>query len=156
MAFHEPYYTTQSSPKLGQYFKQHLEPLFYVNAVDVVVNGHIHAYERSYPVYNNVVSARICILLKVSARTARFILARQGTFVLCACRDRCDGVMQRLSIRVRVRVDVRVCRHGFCSGPFMGSVAPERRWTSAPRCTSSLATAATRRAPATIRARRTR
>ena len=58
VAFHEPYYTTQSSPKLGQYFKQHLEALFYANAVDIVVNGHIHAYERSYPVYNNVVSTK--------------------------------------------------------------------------------------------------
>ena len=55
VAFHEPYYTTQSSPALAQYFKQHLEQLFYKNAVDVVVNGHIHAYERSYPVYNSVV-----------------------------------------------------------------------------------------------------
>ena len=25
MAFHEPYYTTQSSPALAQYFQQHLE-----------------------------------------------------------------------------------------------------------------------------------
>ncbi len=55
VAFHEPYYTTQSSPALAQYFKQHLESLFYASAVDVVVNGHIHAYERSYPVYNNAV-----------------------------------------------------------------------------------------------------
>ena len=55
MAFHEPYYTTQSSPALAVYFQQHLESLFYSSAVDVVVNGHIHACERSYPVYNGVV-----------------------------------------------------------------------------------------------------
>ncbi len=55
VAFHEPYYTTQSSPALATYFKQHLEQLFYSSAVDVIVNGHIHAYERSYPVFNNAV-----------------------------------------------------------------------------------------------------
>ncbi len=28
------------------------EPLFYEYGVDVVLNGHAHAYERSYPMYN--------------------------------------------------------------------------------------------------------
>ena len=57
MAFHEPYYTTQSTDSLATYFQQHLESLFYKYAVDMVFNGHIHAYERSYPVYNDVVRA---------------------------------------------------------------------------------------------------
>jgi hypothetical protein len=59
VAFHEPYYTTQASDALAVYFQQHLEALFYKYAVDLVFNGHIHAYERSYPVYNNVVRAMV-------------------------------------------------------------------------------------------------
>ena len=61
VAFHEPYYTTQSSPALAAYFQNHLEALFYASAVDVVVNGHIHAYERSYPVYKNAVRRCLCL-----------------------------------------------------------------------------------------------
>ena len=57
MAFHEPYYTTQSSNSLSNYFQSHLESVFYQYAVDLVFSGHIHAYERSYPVYKNVVRA---------------------------------------------------------------------------------------------------
>ena len=57
VAFHEPYYTTQSSNSLSNYFQNHLESVFYQHAVDLVFSGHIHAYERSYPVYNNAVRA---------------------------------------------------------------------------------------------------
>ena len=67
MAFHEPYYTTQSSPALAAYFQQHLEALFYNSAVDVVVNGHIHAYERSYPVYSGAVRKPDSIVSHMSA-----------------------------------------------------------------------------------------
>ena len=28
------------------------EPLFYQNRVDFVVNGHVHAYERTHPMFN--------------------------------------------------------------------------------------------------------
>ena len=32
--------------------RTHIEPLFYSYAVDLVLTGHVHAYERSLPVYN--------------------------------------------------------------------------------------------------------
>jgi len=35
--------------------QENLEALFYQNGVDMVFTGHVHAYERSYPVYNDVV-----------------------------------------------------------------------------------------------------
>ena len=56
VAFHEPYYTTQSNHTLGTYFQLHLEDVLYENAVDLVVTGHVHAYKRTFPVYKGQVS----------------------------------------------------------------------------------------------------
>ena len=58
MAFHEPYYSSQGTYQLGTYFQQNLESLFYQHGVDIVITGHVHAYERSFPVYNGTV--RLC------------------------------------------------------------------------------------------------
>jgi len=33
-------------------FRAELEQLFYEEKVDLVITGHVHAYERTYPVYN--------------------------------------------------------------------------------------------------------
>ena len=55
MAFHEPYYTTQGDYGLAAYFQRNLEQLLYNNAVDLVITGHVHAYERTFPVYNGTV-----------------------------------------------------------------------------------------------------
>ncbi len=55
MAFHEPYYTTQGVGGLADYFQQHIEDVLYDNAVDVVITGHVHAYERTFPVYKGQV-----------------------------------------------------------------------------------------------------
>lgn len=35
-----------------------MEPLFYKNKVNIVFSGHVHAYERSYPVYLNKTDSR--------------------------------------------------------------------------------------------------
>ena len=53
---HAPMYCTN----VGHYneaeiFRRQYEPLLYKYGVDFVMNGHVHAYERSYPVYNNTV-----------------------------------------------------------------------------------------------------
>ncbi len=56
MAFHEPYYSTDGGHPLAAYFQQNLEEVLYDNAVDLVVTGHVHAYERSFPVYKGQVS----------------------------------------------------------------------------------------------------
>jgi len=55
VGFHEPYYSSQGTYQLGTYFKQNLEALFYQYGVDIVITGHVHAYERSYPVFNGTV-----------------------------------------------------------------------------------------------------
>ena len=60
MGFHEPYYSSKSTYQTATYFKQNLEALFYQHGVDIVINGHVHAYERSYPVYNGTVRACRC------------------------------------------------------------------------------------------------
>ena len=88
MAFHEPYYTTQSSPVLAKYLKQNLEQLFYKTAVDVVVNGHIHAYERSFPVYKNVV--------RTIATSGRVIAGRKSG----KARDSAHGIVEILCFQI--------------------------------------------------------
>ncbi len=55
VGFHEPYYSSQGTYQLGTYFKEYLEALFYKYGVDIVITGHVHAYERSFPVYNGTV-----------------------------------------------------------------------------------------------------
>ena len=55
MVFHEPYYSTEGSYGLAGYFQQNLEPLFYKYGVDIVITGHVHAYERFFPVYQGKV-----------------------------------------------------------------------------------------------------
>ena len=53
VTFHVPMYTSNVvSIYEGELMRQSVEPLLYQYGVDIVVNGHIHAYERSIPVYN--------------------------------------------------------------------------------------------------------
>jgi len=39
----------------SQYVQQAFEDLFYKHNVDVYFDGHVHGYERSYPVYKSIV-----------------------------------------------------------------------------------------------------
>ncbi|KAK9802731.1 hypothetical protein WJX73_003992 [Symbiochloris irregularis] len=50
--FHNPWYSTFSFTDFKQQdcFRQVLEPLMYAYGVDFVFNGHVHSYERFYPV----------------------------------------------------------------------------------------------------------
>jgi predicted phosphodiesterase len=50
--FHNPWYTTWGGFKTEDCTRQAMEPLFKQYEVDLVYNGHIHAYERSNPVFN--------------------------------------------------------------------------------------------------------
>ena len=55
--FHVPVYCTNSGHYMeGEIFRRQYEALLYSYGVDIVMNGHVHAYERSYPVYNNTVN----------------------------------------------------------------------------------------------------
>jgi acid phosphatase type 7 len=54
--FHVPMYCTNVGHYMeGEIFRRQYEPLLYKYGVDIVMNGHVHAYERSFPVYNNTV-----------------------------------------------------------------------------------------------------
>jgi len=81
VSYHEPYYTTQGPGSLAVYFQQNLEDLFYKYGVDIVINGHVHSYERTFPVYKGVV--RICDACSLTAVHAH----------LCAAADaRCQAL----------------------------------------------------------------
>jgi hypothetical protein len=41
----------------GTAMREAMEPLFHAHGVDIVFNGHVHAYERTHPVYANATSA---------------------------------------------------------------------------------------------------
>ena len=54
---HAPLYCTNTGHYMeGEIFRRQYEPLLYKYGVDIVMNGHVHAYERSFPVYNNTVN----------------------------------------------------------------------------------------------------
>ena len=50
---HAPFYNSNYGHALeAELMRQSYEPIFYAHAVDFVIAGHVHAYERSIPVYN--------------------------------------------------------------------------------------------------------
>eukprot|EP00475_Leptophrys_vorax_P018982 TRINITY_DN2594_c0_g1_i1.p1 TRINITY_DN2594_c0_g1~~TRINITY_DN2594_c0_g1_i1.p1 ORF type:complete len:278 (-),score=53.75 TRINITY_DN2594_c0_g1_i1:97-930(-) len=54
--FHRPYYNTNYAHQNEVLdFRTTYEPLFLKYCVDIVLCGHIHAYERTFPVYNDQV-----------------------------------------------------------------------------------------------------
>lgn len=55
--FHEPFYSSNVySEQLPEYMREQMEPLLFKYGVDVIFTGHIHAYERTHPVYNFTVT----------------------------------------------------------------------------------------------------
>jgi len=52
--FHTPWYCTNTA-HLGEgaQMKDNMEDLFFKHKVDIVFTGHVHAYERTHPVYKN-------------------------------------------------------------------------------------------------------
>eukprot|EP00604_Paraphysomonas_vestita_P004199 CAMPEP_0174822084 /NCGR_PEP_ID=MMETSP1107-20130205/13057_1 /TAXON_ID=36770 /ORGANISM="Paraphysomonas vestita, Strain GFlagA" /LENGTH=316 /DNA_ID=CAMNT_0016040075 /DNA_START=607 /DNA_END=1557 /DNA_ORIENTATION=- len=51
--FHRPYYCAKDSECGKILINQGGEEVLYKNDVDFVLTGHLHAYERTYPVYNH-------------------------------------------------------------------------------------------------------
>ena len=50
--FHAPiYHTYYTHYKEQECFASIYEPLFLLHGVDIVLNGHVHAYERTHPMY---------------------------------------------------------------------------------------------------------
>ncbi|KFM27138.1 Purple acid phosphatase 15 [Auxenochlorella protothecoides] len=53
VGFHAPWYTSyRSHYQEANCQRLAMEPLLFENGVDLVLNGHVHAYERTFPVYN--------------------------------------------------------------------------------------------------------
>lgn len=58
IVMHCPWYNSNKehqNEKQTILMQQYFEPLFYKYNVNLVITGHVHAYERTYPVYNNTV-----------------------------------------------------------------------------------------------------
>ncbi|KAI8111208.1 hypothetical protein M9434_004781 [Picochlorum sp. BPE23] len=58
VAFHTPWYSTyMGSYKENAEMQHMMEPLFRQYNVDLVISGHVHAYDRSVPVFDNKVDS---------------------------------------------------------------------------------------------------
>lgn len=58
VAFHSPWYSTYMGSYRENAEMQHsMEPLFRNYNVDLVISGHVHAYDRSVPVFDNTVDS---------------------------------------------------------------------------------------------------
>lgn len=57
VGFHRPLYCSHGSDKnchaFADYMRHQIEDILYDNKVDLVLYGHVHAYERLYPTYKN-------------------------------------------------------------------------------------------------------
>lgn len=54
---HVPFYTSNVVHwREGELMRRSMESLFYEHGVDILLNGHVHSYERTYPVYNNTLN----------------------------------------------------------------------------------------------------
>jgi hypothetical protein len=55
---HTPFYSSNQVHWMeGELMRQSMEELLYEAGVDVVIAGHVHSYERTFPLRNNVVDA---------------------------------------------------------------------------------------------------
>lgn len=52
VTIHAPWYTSFNSFQENECMRQVMEAMLYKAGVDLVLSGHVHAYERSQPVYN--------------------------------------------------------------------------------------------------------
>lgn len=54
---HSPFYNSNNGKwMVAELMRQQFEPLMYQYGVDIVLDGHVHVYERSHPVYDNIVN----------------------------------------------------------------------------------------------------
>ena len=54
VAFHAPYYCSNAGHRgEAELLRSAFEPLFFDAGVDIVLSGHVHAYERTHPMFEN-------------------------------------------------------------------------------------------------------
>ena len=58
LSMHRPMYCSDSDTAFGNKFQQAVEPLVLKYDVDLVIQGHMHAYERVHPNVGGVVSVQ--------------------------------------------------------------------------------------------------
>jgi len=109
VGFHEPYYSSKGTYTTGTYFKQNLEPLFYQHGVDIVINGHVHAYERSYPVYNGTVRG-----LQLSSLMASTPSLTLTSLVPYGCSVFVQALMSHSNIALRGLIPLSAGEHSEC------------------------------------------
>eukprot|EP00055_Hartaetosiga_balthica_P000109 m.135683 g.135683 ORF g.135683 m.135683 type:complete len:293 (+) comp10138_c0_seq1:561-1439(+) len=65
---HAPWYNSDKhhhdEPE-EMFMRQFMEPLMHSNHVDIIFSGHVHAYERMYPVYNNKTMAEATTYINI-------------------------------------------------------------------------------------------
>lgn len=70
VVFHAPIYNTfidHQNEANSIRMREHLEPLFFKYQVNFIVSGHVHAYMRTHPVYNDTVVPEAPIYLTLGA-----------------------------------------------------------------------------------------
>ena len=53
VAYHFPAYSSNARYSENIKLRRTLEPLFFQNKVNIIINGHVHSYERSCQVFND-------------------------------------------------------------------------------------------------------
>lgn len=59
MVYHRYCSSDHGCEKGALQLKEKAEPIFHEYKVDLVLQGHVHSYERSYPVYQDQVTTRM-------------------------------------------------------------------------------------------------
>jgi len=81
VAIHRPLYCSSNSShckKSADVMKEFYEEIFYNGKVDLVLTGHLHAYERLSPIYKNEIDHE-CVNLDKSL----YLNPRFPTYVIC-------------------------------------------------------------------------
>jgi hypothetical protein len=80
VSFHAPWYNSNYAHYNESeefYMRMDMEPLLFSASVDVIISGHVHSYERMYPVYNNQLNDKGPVYINIGDGGNREGLATQ-------------------------------------------------------------------------------
>lgn len=66
--------------------REAMEDVLYANGVDVILNGHLHVYERSYPVYVSSSMACVSVHWFYACKLLHFHFACAAAHYACTCK----------------------------------------------------------------------